>query len=277
MHNIWRLYATLDPFIAHDGTTVLDPPSRFIFTNCGNGGWRDRAGLNAFFLRTAFPGMAIEQREDWIERADIGSRGKRQSSAEEIANDANGHTEGYPNTARAIVMDRVVLADRAAWKRDPGAFKNPDTKIPYVESLHYWSPIRQAVVEYSAGTKEVEWPGERKLHMLMNMDEQDEEGQEDSEKPLIAYISRQKTGRKLKTAHHEALVQAVQSLADENGYEFKIPLMEEMSKFDQIYLASRSTVRIPIWSTQCLFAWRYVDTIIEHHIDLVGSSWQRIV
>jgi hypothetical protein len=231
MHNMWRIYATLDPYIQPDGKTLLEPPRRLIFTKCKKDGWRDPAGLNAFFLRTAFPGMSIETEEDWNERAGIGSGGHSSTEAFGLG--------GYPATARAIIMDRVVLVDRPAWMREPHAFKNPKYVLPYVESYHYWAPLRQGIVEYAAGEREIRWPGERELRLLAKGYTP---SKQEGERPVITYISRQRTARRLRDSHHQALVQTMQALAKEHDYEFMVPVMEEMNKFDQIYLLSQTTV-----------------------------------
>ena len=56
------------------------------------------------------------------------------------------------------------------------------------------------------------------------------------------YVNRQSTGRRLLDQDHEALVAALEELGRKYDYEVIVASMESMSKFDQIYLSSRTTV-----------------------------------
>ena len=225
------MYSSLDPHIPHTGETSLPPPRRLIFPHCDPMRWRDRAGLNIFFMRVAFPGLSIEYEQDWAERASIGEGGP--ASAE--AGLALGQ---YPRTARALVMDRVVLGDRAAWHRGPHNMKDPEYKYPFVVSRHWWAPVRRAVVEYAVGERDVVWPGEAELGAIANGETAKRE------RPVITYVNRQSTGRRLLDQDHDALVAALEELGRKYDYEVVVASMEFMNKFDQIYLSSRTTVRI---------------------------------
>jgi hypothetical protein len=250
VHGLWRMYSSLDPHIPHTGETSLPPPRRLIFPHCDPILWRDKAGLNIFFLRTAFPGLSIEYEQDWAERSSIGEGGP--SSIEEgLALDQ------YPRTARALVMDRVVLGDRAAWERSPHNVKNPEHKYPLVVSRHWWAPVRRAVVEYAAGTREVVWPGEVELDAIAK-------GRTPKrERPVITYVNRQSTRRRLLDQDHEALVAALEELGRKYDYEVVVASMEFMNKFDQIYLSSRTTVR-----SHPLLSWSGTYTVIFFKIML---------
>jgi hypothetical protein len=233
VHGLWRVYSSLDPHIPHTGETSLPPPRRLIFPHCDPLLWRDRAGLNIFFLRTAFPGLSIEYSQDWAERASIGQGGP--ASAETGLNVGQ-----YPRTARALVLDRVVLGDRAAWERSPHNVKNPAHQYPLVVSRHWWAPVRRAVVEYAAGARSVVWPGEVELDALLTKGATEKPR---GERPVITYVNRQSTGRRLLDQDHEALVAALEDLGRKYDYEVVVASMEFMNKFDQIYLSSRTTVR----------------------------------
>jgi hypothetical protein len=229
-NGLWRMYSSLDPHIPHTGETSLPPPRRLIFPHCDPILWRDKAGLNIFFLRTAFPGLSIEYEQDWAERSSIGEGGPS-SIKEGLGPDQ------YPRTARALVMDRVVLGDRAAWERSPHKIKDPEHKYPLVVSRHWWAPVRRAVVEYAAGTRGAVWPGEVELDAIAK-------GRTPKrERPVITYVNRQSTRRRLLDQDHEALVAALEELGRKYDYEVVVASMEFMNKFDQIYLSSRTTVR----------------------------------
>ena len=239
VHGLWRMYSSLDPHIPHTGETSLPPPRRLIFPHCDPLLWRDKAGLNIFFLRTAFPGLSIEYEQDWAERASIGEGGS--------ASVETGLESGqYPRTARVLVMDRVVLGDRAAWERSPHNVKNPEHKYPLVVSRHWWAPVRRTVVEYAAGAREVTWPGEAELGAIAK-------GRTAKrDRPVITYVNRQSTRRRLLDQDHDALVAALEELGRKHDYEVVVASLEFMNKFDQIYLSSRTTVRSHPLHTVCL-------------------------
>lgn len=136
-------------------------------------------------------------------------------------------------------MDKVVIGDRSAgglvWK----PVKSPDFKFPYIESLHFWAPIRVAVAEYATATKELVWPADQELRAIENGIALSDITQQ---KPVITYVDRQKTGRRLLDHDHAALVKALEEGSRQGKYEFVDALMETMNKFDQIELSSRTTV-----------------------------------
>ena len=240
MNGLWRMYTSLDPYISHTGETSLPPPRRLIFPHCDSLSWRDRPGLNIFFVRAAFPGLSIEYEQDWAERAFIGQGGRGPAEVD--------HKPGqYPSTARALVMDRVVLGDRSAWELSPFKVKDPEHKYPLVVSRHYWAPVRRAVVEYAAGAKMVVWPGEAELAAMAKGKTAERE------RPVIVYVNRQSTYRRLLDRDHEALVAGLEELGRKYDYEVVVASMEFMNKLDQIYLSSRTTVgSLPLFCSRAI-------------------------
>jgi hypothetical protein len=65
-----------------------------------------------------------------------------------------------------------------------------------------------------------------------------------SSAPIVTYVSRQGTGRRLIEKDHQDLVATLRELEKEGICEFKIARMERMSLRDQVELASRTTVRL---------------------------------
>lgn len=63
------------------------------------------------------------------------------------------------------------------------------------------------------------------------------------EKPIVSYISRQGTGRRLIASDHTLLVESLRQLEAEGICEVVVATMEKMSLRQQIDLVSRSTVR----------------------------------
>ncbi|KAG6865513.1 hypothetical protein C0991_001944 [Blastosporella zonata] len=84
---LWHTYASLDPKIPHDGKTELPPVRRIMFNHLDAYHWRDYASMNEWVIRSAFPSLVMEFKDDWRDRAEMG---------------------------RPFVFDRVVLADRSA-------------------------------------------------------------------------------------------------------------------------------------------------------------------
>jgi len=76
-----------------------------------------------------------------------------------------------------------------------------------------------------------------------------------SELPVVTYIDRQKTGRRLTEESHKGLVDALLKLKEEQVCEVQIVRMEDVSVREQIRLAARSTVSFLsryLYSKTCL-------------------------
>lgn len=61
-------------------------------------------------------------------------------------------------------------------------------------------------------------------------------------KPLVTYISRQSSRRRLTKESHEELVKAVQERSEKVGFEFKVVEAEKLTQEEQFSLAARTTV-----------------------------------
>lgn len=101
---------------------------------------------------------------------------------------------------RPFILETVVLGDRAAWHRGP-SLKNPQQEFPITVKDLYWEPIRQSVVAFAL-------PPSRRP-----------KSNADGSTPVITYISRQKTGRRLRDEDHDELVTALYRLGRDHGYE----------------------------------------------------------
>lgn len=89
-----------------------------------------------------------------------------------------------------------MLGDRAAWHRVP-SWKPPKIEFPVQVRKDYWRPIRELVTEFATQPFDTTEPT----------------------RPVITYISRQKTGRRLKDKHHQQLVAALEEFARTEDYE----------------------------------------------------------
>ncbi|KAF8967090.1 hypothetical protein BDZ97DRAFT_1656921 [Flammula alnicola] len=127
----WRTYASLDPSISAQGNTTLPPARRIIFNHLDNYHWRDYASMNQWVVRSSFPSVTMEFRDDWFDRAEMG---------------------------RPFVFERVLVADRSAamlsynyarYQRTAGS------AMALPGSMNWWRPIRNNVVEFAGVKPEV--------------------------------------------------------------------------------------------------------------------------
>ncbi|CDO73894.1 hypothetical protein BN946_scf185016.g51 [Trametes cinnabarina] len=204
----WRTYSSLDPTIPPSGETSLPAPRRLIFPHIDAANWRDYAAMNQWVLRSAFPSISTEFMNDWRERAALG---------------------------RAFVLDRVVLADRAAAMNGEMFLRTQRTAANAFSlpgSVNWWTTIRNNVVgfatlgEDSAGAMSVAGVPTR---------------------PVITYISRQGWNRRmLIQADHEQLVRELYKLRDTYGYEVNVVEMDKLTRVEQFRLAARTTIMMGV-------------------------------
>ncbi|KAG7443807.1 uncharacterized protein BT62DRAFT_902099 [Guyanagaster necrorhizus] len=208
--------------------THAAPPTldRLIFANSDGNGWRDYPGFNAYFLRAAFPSLAIEDRRDWADR---------------IAATSGSSVD------RAWHFPLVLLTDRSAAHR--GVLCGSQTQRIASEAWEYmrersgvlgftvggwWEPVRASVLKF-AGLDVVRWEGDD-LPM--------------PDKAVITYISRQGTPRRRLTDEaHDSLVTALQELVErkkEEGWELNVIQAERMSRDAQLHVAARTTILLGV-------------------------------
>lgn len=142
--------------------------------------------MNMWTMRAGIGGMALEFQNDWDYRMSLGKPFV-----------LSIHSQNSISHGRySFCLQYVVLGDRAAWHRGP-FWKWPTTNFPLIVQDGWWEPIRQSVVAFAA-------PSTR---------------EETTATPVITYISRQKTGRRLRAQDHDNLVEALENLGREHGYE----------------------------------------------------------
>ena len=85
-----------------------------------------------------------------------------------------------------------------------------------------------------------------------------------SKKPIVTYISRQTTGRRLTDESHEGLVRALRELEEEGICEVRIPVMERLSLGEQVAEVASSTVSIPTFLLfWCSFICSFVRSFVR--------------
>ncbi|CCM05354.1 uncharacterized protein FIBRA_07568 [Fibroporia radiculosa] len=203
----WRAYSSLDPSIPPTGETTLPAPRRMIFPSLDANNWRDYAAMNQWVLRSAFPSISMEFMNDWKERIIMG---------------------------RTFVLDRVVLADRAAAMYGDNFLRTQRTAanaFALPGSVNWWSTIRNNVVGFA---------GLAEMGGAMSV-------QGVARTPVITYISRQGWGRRMLIEEdHERLVRELYGLRDQYGYEVNIVSMDKLSRIEQFQLAGRTTIMMGV-------------------------------
>ncbi|KAJ7135780.1 hypothetical protein C8R44DRAFT_388680 [Mycena epipterygia] len=186
--------------------SALPLPRRFMLPFIKNGAWRDRAGVDGPLMRAAFPDAAIEQAGYWKDLAKLGT---------------------------TAVFERIVLVSRKS------AHKHPFSSVWYKMIAgtmnvsapdDFWTPIRASVWQNVLGAAPDQ--GVEKLSV--------------PKRPLVTYISRQGSGRRLVEKDHEGLVAALRALEDAGICEFQLAAMERLTLRDQIELVSRSTILVGV-------------------------------
>lgn len=121
----WRTYSSLDPAMPPSGETELPPLRRILFKHLDNAHWRDYASMNEWVVRSSFPGVTMEFKDDWRDRAEMG---------------------------RPFVFERVLVADRSAAMLSFNFARYQRTAAaPFglPGSVNWWQPIRNNVVEFA--------------------------------------------------------------------------------------------------------------------------------
>lgn len=67
-----------------------------------------------------------------------------------------------------------------------------------------------------------------------------------SEKPVVTYVDRQGTGRRLTEESHRSMLEALGALQKEGVCEVQIVRMEKVALMEQVRLVARSTVSFPL-------------------------------
>ncbi|KAH7915202.1 hypothetical protein BJ138DRAFT_174726 [Hygrophoropsis aurantiaca] len=230
------------------------PIDRAIFAHSGHS-WRDNPGFNAYFLRAAFPSLTVEVEEDWNDRI--------------LATSASLDTAGQ----RAWHFPQLLLSDRsAAFRGKLCGSMNQRTASESVDGLialnkldkqgDWWRPIRHAVWRFAGVT-------DGRVESLASVQVQPDElsvplpsPEEDQDKIVITYISRQAVRRRLIPEDHDVLVQALNDLVERKNAETKearaagaiaakdwelyVPQAETMTKDEQVRMAARTTILLGV-------------------------------
>ncbi|WWD07339.1 hypothetical protein V865_005437 [Kwoniella europaea PYCC6329] len=235
MLGAWRAYASYDQHITANGETSLPPPQRVWFLHQNVTEWRDKPKFNPLLMYSLFPSISILYPEDWADMK-------------------NQTTSSVP---KAFVLERALLADRSAAFR--GEWTGPTART-VASALHvgqaskwWWEPIRRQVLRYSGLSEPIisrnlEGHGAIDPISLMGpgVDVVEPLAPEGNYTPVITYISRQSSRRRLTKESHEELVKALEERSKKLGWELVIVEAEKMSKEEQFALAGRTTIMLGV-------------------------------
>ena len=160
---------------------------------------------------------------------------------------------------KAYVLDRAILADRSAAFRGPytGPTARTVASAQHVghASRWFWEPIRRQILRVSGVKEEIL---DRSLEGLGATDPDVVQGKlaapgstapgldsvrgSGKYRPVVTYISRQSSRRRLTPESHADLVAAVTARAEKIGFDFIIVEAEKMTKEAQYALAAKTTV-----------------------------------
>ncbi|KAF8908524.1 hypothetical protein CPB84DRAFT_1724951 [Gymnopilus junonius] len=187
----------------------LQIPSRFILPAVGNDEWRDKTKMAGPFMRVALPSTTIEQSDYW---------------------------QDLINLDTTIIFDRVILVSREAASKNFSAAFWDQMANGVKASRGFWEPIRQAVVRNTLGC--LPDPRDVILGKIRIGGH--------SSKPLVTYLSNQRSTPRLDENDHEALLDAMQELKMAGACDFHVLDMERASLQEQVEYAAKSTVLVGV-------------------------------
>ena len=192
--------------------------------------------MNFFFIRSAWPSLAVETQIDWSDRV---------SATSLRAGERNG---------RAWWFDTVLLSDRsAAFRGSECGERTQRTAAEAVKGIverdgrsgflerGWWEPMRRGVLRFAGLSQRTLDIGARAFTRVERGSGSLRDG--GVEEVVVTYITRQGVRRHLIEEDHEGLVRALVELCDRRGWELNIVPMERLSKEEQLALAARTTVK----------------------------------
>ncbi|KAF6746026.1 hypothetical protein DFP72DRAFT_924003 [Ephemerocybe angulata] len=221
----WRVYSALG--FSKDNNGSLDRlsfPDRWIMPFIDREDeWRDKAGLNAPLMRLAFPSASIEKSEIW---------------------------KDWIKSGNTLVFERSMVINRRAAHKSPLGFTwfkmisgTQNVSVP----SNFWEPLRKSVTKNLFGyVPEVAASGKALVVPKFKHSKDTASSKPHSIKPIVTYISRQSTGRRLIDADHQGLVAALKELAMEGICEVRIPIMEHLTLQEQMAEITSSTIMIGV-------------------------------
>ncbi|EAU82121.2 hypothetical protein CC1G_09580 [Coprinopsis cinerea okayama7 len=235
---MWRVYSTLA--LDHKPSS-LDPvgfplpwPTRFVMPAVSGAEWRDRAGIIGPTMRAAFPQASIEKADYWNDLIKLDT---------------------------TVVFERSMIINRDKAHKHPLSgrwFKMVGGTMGLTGPEFFWEPLRHSLVRNTIGYVPVVDSKGRILasslkHTLSSPSESITALEDDMESPdgrydlpVVTYISRQGSGRRLVAEDHELLVKSLKDLEKQGVCTVLIPQMEKLSIREQIAIIAKTTILVGV-------------------------------
>ncbi|KAH6908790.1 hypothetical protein BKA70DRAFT_252565 [Coprinopsis sp. MPI-PUGE-AT-0042] len=202
-------------------TKVLTLPQ---FVNANE--WRDKADVNGPLMRATFPQASIERADYWSDLKKL-------------------------NTT--FVFERVIVTNRYVAHQHPfGAkwFKMIAGAMDVTAPERFWERIRKSMVRNILGyVPAIDSNGRVSVSSMVPSASPSgplDLGSQGWGLPVVTYISRQGTGRRLRNEDHQNLVKALQQLEEDGVCILQIPMMERLSLRDQIDIIAKTTIMVGV-------------------------------
>ncbi|KAJ9123004.1 hypothetical protein QFC24_004043 [Naganishia onofrii] len=257
---VWRAYTSLGRSFTSRGETSLPAPSRAWFIRMTDQSWsvpvyllflllsidwhafknrRDKPRFNSAILWSAFPSISVLYQDDWQDVARATASGK----------------------PKAYYFPKAILADRSAAFRGQACASTSRTVASAMtlgeSNRWWWEPVRRQVLRFAGTPEDVlnrnQWGYGAVNPALLSANPDlkaalghPEVLQPANFKPLVTYISRQSSRRRLTPESHEDLVQALEKHSKAKGWELKIVEAEKLTKEEQLDLAARTTIMLGV-------------------------------
>ncbi|KAJ9119173.1 hypothetical protein QFC22_003665 [Naganishia vaughanmartiniae] len=200
---------------------------------------RDKPRFNSAILWSAFPSISLLYQDDWQDVTRATASGK----------------------PKAYYFPKAILADRSAAFRGQACGSTSRTAASAMmlgePSRWWWEPVRRQVLRFAGTPEDIlnrnmwGYGAVNPAVLDANPDLKTALGHPEvvqpvGFKPLVTYISRQSSRRRLTPESHEDLVQALEKHSKAKGWELRIVEAEKMTKEEQLDLAARTTIMLGV-------------------------------
>ncbi|KZO92606.1 hypothetical protein CALVIDRAFT_504210 [Calocera viscosa TUFC12733] len=244
-----RMLTNFDPNPSPDGRVLAPSPDRIIFPYCNEDGFSDGPRFNQFFLPAMWPSITPMFKPTYDQLADL-----------------------VRTPYKAYRFPVVLLIDRSAAFRGEATGSTARTPAgPWMlgggeygtggegRNQFWYESARRRVATFAGVPQRVLDMG------LRAMDPQLVEGERDA--PVITYISRQRSRRRLVEDDHRRLVAALDEMCKKKGWVLDVVHAEELSREEQLRRAARTVVMLGVHGNglthQLLMPPHPLSTVIE--------------
>ncbi|KXN82749.1 hypothetical protein AN958_02188 [Leucoagaricus sp. SymC.cos] len=222
----WRTYSLIG--LDADGTfhpERLRLPDRMLFPLVEEGKWRDKAGVDGPLMHAAFPRASFDERDHWLDLIKLNLTFVFERAL--IVNREAAHSHPFGGRWFKMIAGTQELKV---------AEFDPASSSPSHEG--FWSPLRKSLTHNLLGY----------LPMFASLTDRAviSPASVRSKKPVVTYINRQGTNRRLTDESHQSLVDALRELEKEGVCEVQIVRFENVPLKEQVRLAARSSIMVAV-------------------------------